>query len=110
MPPARSGADGVGRSGAFFTFVHMATLDALRELAERELDVDVAALDPTKPLTELGVDSLTLADFIFRVEDHFHVTIEMQELDPQLTLADFAAKVDAELARQAEAPTPAARA
>ena len=88
----------------------MTTLEALCELAERELDVDVTALDPTKPLMSLGVDSLTLADFVFRVEDHFHVTIEMQELDPQLTLADFAAKVDAELARQAAAPGPATRA
>jgi acyl carrier protein len=86
----------------------MSSLEALRALAERELDIDVAALDPTKPLVSLGVDSLTLADFIFRVEDHFHVTIEMQELDPQLTLADFAAKVDAELARKNEPPAPPA--
>jgi acyl carrier protein len=85
----------------------MSTLEALRDLAERELDIDVASLDPTKPLVSLGVDSLTLADFIFRVEDHFHVTIEMQELDPQLTLADFATRVDAELARQQEAQPPA---
>ena len=67
-------------------------------MAERELDIDVATLDPAKPLVSLGVDSLTLADFIFRVEDHFHVSIEMQELDPQLTLADFASKVDEQLA------------
>jgi acyl carrier protein len=81
----------------------MSTLEALRALADRELDIDMATLDPAKPLVSLGVDSLTLADFIFRVEDHFHVTIEMQELDPQLTLADFAAKVDAELAKKQDA-------
>ena len=86
----------------------MSSLPALRALAERELDIDVATLDPAKPLVSLGVDSLTLADFIFRVEDHFHVTIEMQELDPQLTLADFAAKLDAELARKSEQPAPPA--
>jgi acyl carrier protein len=80
----------------------MSTLQALRDLAERELDIDVATLDPTRPLVSLGVDSLTLADFIFRVEDHFQVTIEMQELDPQVTLEDFAARVDAELAKKRE--------
>jgi len=84
----------------------MSTLQALRDLAERELDIDVAALDPTRPLVSSGVDSLTLADFIFRVEDHFHVSIEMQELDPQLTLADFAAQVDAQLARRSAEPAP----
>jgi acyl carrier protein len=87
----------------------MTTIEALRELAERELDIKVSALDPTTPLMSLGVDSLTLADFIFRVEDHFHVTIEMQELDPRLSLADFAAKVEAELARQRAGPDPTAR-
>jgi acyl carrier protein len=80
----------------------MTTLQALRDLAEHELDVDVAALDPSKPLMALGVDSLTLADFIFRIEDHFGVTIEMQALDPEITLADFAAKVDAELEKKAQ--------
>jgi len=86
----------------------MSTLEALRALAERELDIDVATLDPAKPLVSLGVDSLTLADFIFRVEDHFHVSIEMQELDPQLTLADFASKVDEQLAAKGEPRTPPA--
>ncbi|WP_428423100.1 acyl carrier protein [Methylibium sp.] len=84
----------------------MTTLEALRTLAERELDVDVNALDPTTPLTELGVDSLSLADFIFKVEDHFHVVIEMQQLAPNLTLADFADKVDAELRKKPAASMP----
>ena len=79
----------------------MTTLESLRALAEREFDLEVTTVDPDTALTALGVDSLSLADFIFKVEDHFDVRIEMEKLDPLLTLAGFAQRVDEELAKKA---------
>jgi acyl carrier protein len=49
----------------------MDTLERLRELAAKELAIDPGALDPAAPLDSLGIDSLMLIDFMFKVEEEF---------------------------------------
>ena len=48
-----------------------ATVNGQSELVK--LVIDPAAIDPLKPLSEFGLDSLALAELMFNIEDHFHI-------------------------------------
>lgn len=41
-----------------------------------------AAVTPQTPLTELGLDSLTLMEFVFAIEDAFNIRIPEDRIDP----------------------------
>ncbi|MFG6467463.1 acyl carrier protein [Roseateles sp. BYS87W] len=81
------------------------TLEQLCALAQRELGTDDLSAKLDTPFAELGLDSLGLVDFMFSVEDHFHVSIEHDRALQQPTLQGLATLVD-EL--RAAAPQPAA--
>ena len=70
------------------------TLETLCAIAERELGADALIAKAGTPFAELGMDSLGLVDFMFTVEDHFHVTIEHDRALQTPTLAGLAALVD----------------
>lgn len=69
----------------------MNTLDELKQLLHDRFDVDVATLDPATPLVEYGLDSLSLAELMFTVEEHFHVDFPstQQDVDTLKGLADL---------------------
>lgn len=69
----------------------MNTLDELRQLLHERFDVDAATLDPDAPLTQYGLDSLSLAELMFTVEEHFHVDFPstQQDVDTLKGLADL---------------------
>ncbi len=48
------------------------TLNEILALIKKEYDIEPSTIDPTKPLSEFGLDSLSLAELIFAIEDHFH--------------------------------------
>ena len=77
------------------------TLDILCVIAERELGATALIEKAAMPFAELGMDSLGLVDFMFTVEDHFHVTIEHDRALQTPTLAGLAALVDELLAAKA---------
>lgn len=81
-------------------------LEQLSLLARRELDLGDAPLPANVPFAELGMDSLSLVDFMFTVEDEFHIQIDHARALEQPTLEGLAALVSALLAAQ----TPLARA
>jgi acyl carrier protein len=81
------------------------TLDQLLTIAQRELGAESLADKTTTPFAELGMDSLGLVDFMFTVEDHFHVNIEHDKALQDPTLAGLARLIDELLAG---APVPAA--
>lgn len=83
------------------------TLEQLCNIAQRELGAEALNDKIDTPFSELGLDSLGLVDFMFTVEDHFHVNIEHDRALQQPTLAGLAALVDALLAAKA-APAAAA--
>ena len=83
------------------------TLEQLCALAERELGASDLAAKADTPFAELGMDSLGLVDFMFGVEDRFHVNIDHDRALRQPTLAGLAALVD-ELLAAKDAPLPAA--
>jgi acyl carrier protein len=72
----------------------MSSLPELRKLIHAKYGIDLATLDPDKPMREQGLDSLALAEFLFDVEDHFQIVFD-QEQPPEIdTLAGLADLID----------------
>jgi acyl carrier protein len=70
------------------------TLEQLRRLACTELGIANDQLDLHASFAELGLDSLMLVDFMFTVEDHFHIQIDHDRAMATPTLAGLAELVD----------------
>ncbi|WP_422018517.1 acyl carrier protein [Roseateles sp.] len=83
------------------------TLDQLCAIAQRELGAESLADKTATPFVELGLDSLGLVDFMFTVEDHFHVSIEHDRALQNPTLAGLATLVDELLAAAQPQAVPA---
>lgn len=77
----------------------MSSLQEIQELIHKKYGVDPQALDANASLRGHGIDSLTLVEFLFAVEDHYHISIpeKYSEVD---TLAALALAVDEILAAQ----------
>ncbi|CAM3980007.1 acyl carrier protein [Roseateles saccharophilus] len=84
------------------------TLDQLCTIAQRELGAEALNDKVNTPFSELGMDSLGLVDFMFTVEDHFHVNIEHDRALQNPTLTGLAALVDELIAAKAEPAAAAA--
>jgi acyl carrier protein len=77
----------------------MSSLKELQELIQQKYGIEPSALDPHASIRGAGLDSLALVEFLFAVEDHFHISLpdQQSELD---TLADLATLVDSLRATQ----------
>ena len=75
----------------------MDTLARIKDLATKELALDPTKLDPNAPLADLGVDSLTFIEFMFKVEDEFGVKVSDEDLRGIKCLADLERHVAASL-------------
>jgi len=75
----------------------MQTLDRIKDLAIKELSLDAGKIDPNAPLADLGVDSLTFIEFMFKVEDEFGVKVSDQDLRGIKCLADLERHIAASL-------------
>lgn len=71
----------------------MNTLDELKGLLREKFDIDPATLDADTPLAEYGLDSLSLAELLFAVEDHFHLEFPDTRSDVN-TLSGLAELID----------------
>ena len=78
------------------------TLEQLCTIAQRELGAESLSAKIDTPFAELGLDSLGLVDFMFTVEDHFHVNIEHDRALQTPTLAGLATLVDELLTAKTE--------
>lgn len=67
----------------------MDTLARIRQLAGKEFSINPDALDPNAPLDRLGIDSLSLIEFMFSVEEEFGVSVSDEELRAIKTLSDL---------------------
>jgi acyl carrier protein len=81
----------------------MDTLARIKDLAVKELALDPAKIDPAAPLDQLGVDSLTFIEFMFKVEDEFGVKVSDEDLRQIKCLADLERHVAASLAAAGKA-------
>lgn len=71
----------------------MNTLNELKQLIHTTFDIDPATLLPETPLADYGLDSLSLAELLFVVEDHFHLDFAETPKDVN-TLADLVILID----------------
>jgi acyl carrier protein len=81
----------------------MQTLDRIKDLAIKELALDPSTIDPNAPLADLGVDSLTFIEFMFKIEDEFGVKVSDEDLRNIKCLADLERHVAASLQAAAKA-------
>ena len=71
----------------------MTTLQTVQKLIATELELDPAGLDPSRPLDELGIDSLSVMECLFKIEDEFKISVSNESLAVR-TLQDIADMVD----------------
>jgi acyl carrier protein len=75
----------------------MDTLARIKDLAIKELSLDPGKIDANAPLADLGVDSLTFIEFMFKVEDEFGVKVSDEDLRKIKCFADLERHVVASL-------------
>ncbi len=59
------------------------TYRAISEILTTKFQVEQSTITPQTLLTELGLDSLSLMEFVFAVEDAFNLRIPEDRLDPR---------------------------
>ncbi|MEI8326373.1 MAG: acyl carrier protein [Betaproteobacteria bacterium] len=76
----------------------MNTTEKLKHLIHQEYDIDPAAVDADQPFASYNVDSLTLAELLFAIEDKFEVVVPDEALSTVTTLSQLAIMLDGLLA------------
>jgi len=86
------------------------TFNSIATILETDFKVERSAIAPATVLTDLGLDSLALMEFVFAVEDAFHLRIPENRLDPReagITLQRLCEVIDTESSGAAEQQQPA---
>ncbi len=83
----------------------MSTLVKIQQLMQQRLGLAEDQLKPGQELEEIGIDSLSVVEFMFDLEDEFGIRLT-DERTPVKTVQDIADIIDRALA-QADRPTPA---
>ncbi len=84
------------------------TFDAVLAVLTEQFHVEPENIKPESELQSLGLDSLSLMEFVFAIEDHFSLRIPEDQLDPRqanLTLADLCAALDRAIALRDQGPS-----
>jgi acyl carrier protein len=81
----------------------MSTLTVVRELIAESAEVPLEKLEPDRPLQELDVDSLTVLEVMFDLEEKFKIKMP-EERVPVRTVQDIADLVDRLVAEQSRKP------
>ena len=79
------------------------TFEQLKDILVKRFDAEETRVTPDAAIADIGLDSLTLMEFIFAAEDHFALRLPEEKLDPRqagLTLTEVATAIDEELARK----------
>lgn len=72
----------------------MDTRQTLIDLAVKEFNCDPQNISESASIKSLGIDSLGLLEFIFRVEEVFSIRIDNDAAEKLQTLSDIASLVD----------------
>jgi acyl carrier protein len=81
------------------------TFEAVRAVLTEQFHVEPDKIHDGAELQALGLDSLSLMEFVFAIEDHFSLRIPEDQLDPRqanLTLTDLCAALDRAIALRAQ--------
>ena len=69
------------------------TIEELKQLIQNQLGVDTSKIEVDKPISDYGIDSLSLVELIFLIEEHFG--IDFPDAAPGIdTLSGLARLVD----------------
>jgi acyl carrier protein len=71
----------------------MDTLSKIQSMLSTEYDIPLEKLGPGQALAELGIDSLTTIEFMFKLEDEFSISLA-EERGALTTVQDIALLVD----------------
>ena len=83
------------------------TFNTVATILQQDFRVAREAIEPGAALAGLGLDSLALMEFVFAVEDAFHLRIPEDKLDPReagITLQRLCEVIDEASAGAAPAP------
>ena len=71
----------------------MNTLEELKNLIHKQFGIETDVLKPDLPLAEYGLDSLSLVELLFTIEEHFKLDFPDSRRDIN-TLAGLAGLID----------------
>jgi len=77
----------------------MSTLSVIQQMIAESAEVPIESLEPNRPLKEIDVDSLTVLEVMFDLEDKFKIKMP-EERVPIHTVQDIADLVDRLVAEQ----------
>ena len=66
----------------------------LTAMAARRSGLDVAAIELSTPLTDLGIDSLGLAELMFDIDDEFKIEISDEQMVKLNTVGDLIEQIE----------------
>ena len=72
----------------------MSTLARLTQLIHDKFGVDIATIDADAPFASYNLDSLTVAELMFEIDDAFHVTVPDEAATSVTTLRQLATLID----------------
>jgi acyl carrier protein len=72
----------------------MSTLDQLTHLIHDKYRVALDVVDPDAPFASYELDSLTVAELMFEIDDAFHVTVPDEAATTVTTLRELALLID----------------
>ena len=78
----------------------MSTLQVLQDLLMKEFRLSEDQVSPEIALNTLGIDSLDLIDFFFKVEDRFDLKLKDDMPATLITVNDIAQYIDSLAVRQ----------
>jgi acyl carrier protein len=79
----------------------MSTLRTLQDILVKDYGVSGDRVTPDAVLTTMGLDSLSVLELMFKIEDHFHVKIVEDAPTDLATVADVVGFIDGLLADKA---------
>ena len=72
----------------------MNTLDSLTHLIHDKFGVAIDVIDPDAPFASYDLDSLTVAELMFEIDDNFGVTVPDEAATTVTTLRQLAVLID----------------
>jgi acyl carrier protein len=79
----------------------MSTLGTLIDILVRDYCVPREQITPEATLVTLGLDSLSLLELMFKIEDHYGVKIDDDTPTDLVTVDDVVRYIDGQIARKA---------
>lgn len=78
----------------------MSTLETIQQMIVEQFELKREDLVPEATLESLGLDSLSVIEFMFNIEDKFNIKLANESLGNIKTLQDVVAMIDKQVTEQ----------